>query len=219
MGDTVPINGVITGPALVSLDPARAGDARLGRGARQGRPARTRCRTAIASSSLESAVHRRAGRGRQDRVSGTAARAGPTAAPSCSPRTTARHATTRTWVLERQLERAAQAVGPQAAGRVRAIRASRCSVRARATILQAGDSIYLSGAGASPEGDRPFLDRLNLKTLADRAPVPQRRRRATKPSSACWTTTATQVLTRYETRTQPPNYFVRDLHGTDQNRR
>jgi dipeptidyl aminopeptidase/acylaminoacyl peptidase len=28
-----------------------------------------------------------------------------------------------------------------------------------------GDSIYLSGPGASPEGDRPFLDRLNLTTL------------------------------------------------------
>ena len=29
-----------------------------------------------------------------------------------------------------------------------------------------GDDIYLAGEGASPEGDRPFLDRLNLKTLA-----------------------------------------------------
>ena len=35
-----------------------------------------------------------------------------------------------------------------------------------ATVLQAGDTIYLNGAGASPEGDRPFLDRLNLSTLA-----------------------------------------------------
>ena len=32
-------------------------------------------------------------------------------------------------------------------------------------ILQNGDDIYLTGQGASPEGDRPFLDRLNLKTL------------------------------------------------------
>jgi dipeptidyl aminopeptidase/acylaminoacyl peptidase len=29
---------------------------------------------------------------------------------------------------------------------------------------QEGDSIYLSGAGSSPAGDRPFLDKLNLKT-------------------------------------------------------
>ncbi len=30
---------------------------------------------------------------------------------------------------------------------------------------QDGDSIFLSGTGASPDGDRPFLDRLDLKTL------------------------------------------------------
>src|SRR6185295_7941858 len=32
-------------------------------------------------------------------------------------------------------------------------------------ILQRGDSIYLIGNGASQDGDRPFLDRLDLKTL------------------------------------------------------
>ncbi|AXE32948.1 S9 family peptidase [Chromobacterium phragmitis] len=32
-------------------------------------------------------------------------------------------------------------------------------------LRQDGDSIYLTGAGASPDGNRPFLDRLNLKTL------------------------------------------------------
>jgi len=31
-------------------------------------------------------------------------------------------------------------------------------------ILQDKDSIYLSGIGASPKGDHPFLDRMNLKT-------------------------------------------------------
>ena len=31
-------------------------------------------------------------------------------------------------------------------------------------ILQDGDSIFLTGNGASPEGDRPFLRRMNLKT-------------------------------------------------------
>jgi hypothetical protein len=31
--------------------------------------------------------------------------------------------------------------------------------------VQHGDWIYLSGNGASPDGDRPFLDRLNLQTL------------------------------------------------------
>jgi dipeptidyl aminopeptidase/acylaminoacyl peptidase len=31
-------------------------------------------------------------------------------------------------------------------------------------ILQDKDSVYLSGAGATPKGDRPFLDKMNLKT-------------------------------------------------------
>ena len=35
----------------------------------------------------------------------------------------------------------------------------------RGTVLQTGDSIYLTGSGASSEGDRPFLDRLDLRTL------------------------------------------------------
>ncbi len=34
-----------------------------------------------------------------------------------------------------------------------------------AVMRQDGDSIFLTGTGASPEGDRPFLDRLDLKTL------------------------------------------------------
>src|SRR5262249_38286295 len=34
-----------------------------------------------------------------------------------------------------------------------------------AAIVQNGDYIYVSGEGASPEGDRPFLDRINVKTL------------------------------------------------------
>ena len=32
-------------------------------------------------------------------------------------------------------------------------------------IIQNGDYIYLTGQGASAEGDRPFLDQLDLKTL------------------------------------------------------
>ena len=42
------------------------------------------------------------------------------------------------------------------------------------TILQDGDSIYLVGRGASPEGSRPFLDKLDLKTGRKDAAVPLR---------------------------------------------
>ena len=73
--------------------------------------------------------------------------------------------TTRTWVLNPSWGQAAQALGPQAAGQLLASRHRRCSGPVRATIHQVGDSIYLNGAGASKEGDRPFLDRLNLATF------------------------------------------------------
>jgi dipeptidyl aminopeptidase/acylaminoacyl peptidase len=80
----------------------------------------------------------------------------------------------------------------------------------RSTVLQSGDAIYLSGAGASPEGDRPFLDRLNLKTFAT-----ERLFRSDNTSYesvvAILDDNASKVLTRHETRMQPPNYLVRDV--------
>ncbi|HSC29362.1 MAG TPA: prolyl oligopeptidase family serine peptidase [Vicinamibacterales bacterium] len=80
----------------------------------------------------------------------------------------------------------------------------------RGTILQNGDAVYLSGLGASPEGDRPFLDRLNLSTLAT-----ERLFRSDNTSFemvvGLLDDGASKVLTRAETPTQPPNYFVRDL--------
>jgi dipeptidyl aminopeptidase/acylaminoacyl peptidase len=79
-------------------------------------------------------------------------------------------------------------------------------------VLQAGDGIYLSGTGASPEGNRPFLDRLNLKTLAAERLF---RSDSTSYESvvALLSDDGRQVLTRYETRTEPPNYYVRDIPG------
>jgi dipeptidyl aminopeptidase/acylaminoacyl peptidase len=77
------------------------------------------------------------------------------------------------------------------------------------TILQHGDTIYLAGVGASPEGDRPFLDRLNLKTLAaDR--LFRTDDRSYEPVVGLLNDEGTSVLTRYETRADPPNYMVRD---------
>ena len=82
----------------------------------------------------------------------------------------------------------------------------------KGVILQTGDSIYLTGAGASPEGDRPFLDRLNLTTLAS-----ERLFRSDTTSYEAvvglLSDDAKKVLTRYETRTEPPNYYVREIPG------
>lgn len=80
----------------------------------------------------------------------------------------------------------------------------------KGTILQSGDSIYLSGQGASPEGDRPFLDRLNLKTFQTE--------RLWRSGTDVYESVvgliddnATRILTRHESRTEPGNYSVRDL--------
>src|SRR5207253_10521371 len=79
-------------------------------------------------------------------------------------------------------------------------------------IIQNGDYIYLIGQGASPDGDRPFLDRLNLKTMAtDR--LFRSDAKAYETVIAPLEDNAKTVLTRYETPTDPPNYYVRDLNG------
>jgi dipeptidyl aminopeptidase/acylaminoacyl peptidase len=83
-------------------------------------------------------------------------------------------------------------------------------------IMQIGDFIYLTGQGASAEGDRPFLDRLNLKTL-------QTERLFRSAADAYETVVAPlgddmkTLLTRRETPADPPNYYVRNL-GTDSRR-
>jgi dipeptidyl aminopeptidase/acylaminoacyl peptidase len=78
-----------------------------------------------------------------------------------------------------------------------------------APILQNGDFIYLAGEGASPEGDRPFLDRLNLKTLQS-----ERLFRSSSESLESFVAPLddrmTRFLTRYETQKEPPNYYTRD---------
>ena len=81
-----------------------------------------------------------------------------------------------------------------------------------AVIMQTGDYIFLTGPGASPEGDRPFIDRLNLKTLAT-----ERLFRSDSKSYetviALLSDDGKTILTRSETPTDPPNYYVRELPG------
>jgi dipeptidyl aminopeptidase/acylaminoacyl peptidase len=75
-------------------------------------------------------------------------------------------------------------------------------------IRQSGDDIYLVGDGASPDGDRPFLDRLNLKTL-----VTERLFRSDPKSFETPITTLSDdgasMLTRAESSNDPPNYYLR----------
>lgn len=77
-------------------------------------------------------------------------------------------------------------------------------------VRQDGDLIYLAGVGASPDGDRPFLDRLNLSTLKS-----ERLFRSDKESferflSFVGPDTRT-FLTWHQAATDPPNLFRRTL--------
>ena len=77
-------------------------------------------------------------------------------------------------------------------------------------VLQDGDSIYLAGAGSSPDGDRPFLDRLDLKTLKSE--------RLFHSDKTCYEQflsfmgpDARRFITWHQSPTDPPNAFVRTL--------
>ena len=84
-----------------------------------------------------------------------------------------------------------------------------------ALILQDGDHIYLTGRGASPRGDYPFVDRFDLTTL-DVERVFESPAGDYERVVAVLATDGGTLLTRRESRTAPPNYFVRDLvAGTD----
>jgi dipeptidyl aminopeptidase/acylaminoacyl peptidase len=79
-----------------------------------------------------------------------------------------------------------------------------------ALVMHVGDSIYLTGAGASPRGDRPFLDRFNLKTLkSDR--VWQCDDESYESVVAILDDNATRIITSRETKDLPANYVSRDL--------
>lgn len=91
-------------------------------------------------------------------------------------------------------------------------------------IRQNGDDIFLAGAGASPDGDRPFFRRMNLKTLKTEEIF----RSGTKEYEAfvgMIDESGTTFLTRKESTTEPPNVYFHQvcLPGTQciavQNRR
>ncbi len=70
--------------------------------------------------------------------------------------------------------------------------------------------IFLAGNGASPEGDRPFLDRLDLKTLKT-----ERLFRCDRSSyeyfAAMIDPVAGRFITRRESSSDPPNFILREL--------
>ena len=78
----------------------------------------------------------------------------------------------------------------------------------------AGRTIYRIGDGASPEGDRPFLDAFDLESGKTQrlfhSAAPFYERPVTVLDAAAGT-----ILTRRESIDEPPNYFVRKLSSGD----
>lgn len=79
-------------------------------------------------------------------------------------------------------------------------------------VYQFSDDIFLTGAGASPDGDRPFLRRLNLKTLQKDEIF-----RSSKDEYESFVSFSDHgvapdgigFITRKENQTTPPNLFLR----------
>lgn len=84
------------------------------------------------------------------------------------------------------------------------------SGHARLLIAPDGESIYLTGKGASPEGDRPFVDRFNLaskkKERLFRSQAPE-----FEDVIELLDNQGKRILTTRESPTERPNFYVRDL--------
>jgi dipeptidyl aminopeptidase/acylaminoacyl peptidase len=78
------------------------------------------------------------------------------------------------------------------------------------TVLRDGDWIYLSGRGASEKGYLPFLDKMNVRTI-EKQRLFRSDDRSVEQFVAFAGTSRSTIITRYENRTEPPNYFIREL--------
>jgi len=82
----------------------------------------------------------------------------------------------------------------------------------RSVMLTTGDgmTIFMRGDGASPEGDRPFLDLWNVRTDAKERLFRSEAPHYENPVDLV-DVKKRRLLTRRESQTEPPNYFVREL--------
>jgi len=77
-------------------------------------------------------------------------------------------------------------------------------------IRQDGNAVFMTGAGASPEGDRPFLRRMDLGTMQTTEIF-----RSTKGEyetvSSVIDDNGARFITRRESPTDPPNFYLRQV--------
>ncbi|HEV8493148.1 MAG TPA: CocE/NonD family hydrolase, partial [Candidatus Angelobacter sp.] len=81
-------------------------------------------------------------------------------------------------------------------------------------LQQQGNTIFLVGAGATPKGEFPFLDRFDLNTLKSER-IFQCGDGQYESVVALLADDGTKFLTRHESPTEPPNFFIRTAAGAD----
>lgn len=79
-------------------------------------------------------------------------------------------------------------------------------------IEQNGDSIFLTGQGATSQGDRPFLNRFNLKTGATQQ-IFRCGDVGYESVNALLSDDGSKFMTMHESQTEPPNFFIRTADG------
>ncbi|MDP2883508.1 MAG: prolyl oligopeptidase family serine peptidase [Ignavibacteria bacterium] len=77
-------------------------------------------------------------------------------------------------------------------------------------MVQDDDWIYLSGNGSSAQGDRPFLDKFNLATLKKER-LHWSGEKSLERFTAFVKMSRTMIVTRYESKTEVPNYVLKDI--------
>jgi dipeptidyl aminopeptidase/acylaminoacyl peptidase len=77
-----------------------------------------------------------------------------------------------------------------------------------------GGSIFLAGAGATPKGEFPFLDRFDLEARKTER-IFQCEDGQYESVVALMADDASQFITRHESPEEPPNYFVRTANGAN----
>ena len=81
------------------------------------------------------------------------------------------------------------------------------------TLAESGGYLFLTGEGAGPDGDRPFLDRLDPVTNKTER-LFQCDKEHYESVVALLSEDGSRFLTRRESPTEAPNYFIRDTKGT-----
>ncbi len=84
-------------------------------------------------------------------------------------------------------------------------------------VIQNGDWIYLSGRGSTPQGDRPFLHKMNIKTLV-KDELFRSGPDEYETFVALVDDEADAFITRRESETDPPNLYLRDRTNTPEAR-